>query len=347
MNIQKRMRMDLEQALNNYGEDIDYIILRDGTTIEIIDENNDDFVEEKIEDNYNYDNYLYKEINQDGTLRGKGMKTTLSKPLRKTVLKSINYNNNQGKLRSTYDDDNNNENNNNVILKHSEDNEYLQCANCFKFFNTKESEEETDNTSNTSNNINNNINNNMINQPNIPRPQVIPAQPPQEYNQNRIQNNQPYYQPQQRYNQNNFQNNPPYYQNIPGQYPPNPQQRMNMPPPPQQQYYNNYNNNYNNQIPRGNRMPYYNNNQNNPMFRSRKKEYPGSAKKGKNSEFNYEFSNQEKGYVDNNLGNYYEYPVNNNFNKKNSFAHSSSKKQENNYYHNEIEEFQENDYFRY
>jgi hypothetical protein len=197
------------------------------------------------------------------------------------------------------------------------------------------------------NNINNNINNNMINQPNIPRPQVIPAQPPQEYNQNRIQNNQPYYQPQQRYNQNNFQNNPPYYQNIPGQYPPNPQQRMNMPPPPQQQYYNNYNNNYNNQIPRGNRMPYYNNNQNNPMFRSRKKEYPGSAKKGKNSEFNYEFSNQEKGYVDNNLGNYYEYPVNNNFNKKNSFAHSSSKKQENNYYHNEIEEFQENDYFRY
>ena len=71
MNIQKRLRMDLEQALMTYGEDIDYLILRDGTTIEIIDDNNDEFVEEKIENNYNYDNYMYKEINQDGTLRGK------------------------------------------------------------------------------------------------------------------------------------------------------------------------------------------------------------------------------------------------------------------------------------
>ena len=359
MNIQKRLRMDLEQALMTYGEDIDYLILRDGTTIEIIDDNNDEFVEEKIENNYNYDNYMYKEINQDGTLRGK--KTTLQKPLRKTVLKSTMMNN-QGKLKSTVDKDK-------IILKHSENNEYLQCANCFKFFNSNENDEETDNTSNQSNNnnINNNINNNPINQQNIPRQiPAQPQQPQQDYNQNKYPNNQPFYQPQQRYNQNN----PPYYQKIPAQYPPNPQQRMNMPPQPQQQYY--YNNN-NNQIPRGNpRMPYYNNNQNNPMFRSRKRnsgkyqqkesksefiqinKYPGSAKKGKNPEFNYELSNQEKGYIDNNLGNYlnenenkyYEYPSTN-YNKKNYFAHSSSKKQENNYYHHEIEEFQENDFYRY
>ena len=305
MNIQKRLRMDLEQALMTYGEDIDYIILRDGTTIEIIDDNNDDFVEEKIENNYNYDNYMYKEINQDGTLRGK--KTTLQKPLRKTVLKSTMMNN-QGKLKSTVDKDK-------IILKHSENNEYLQCANCFKFFNSNENDEETDNTSNQSNNnnINNNINNNPINQQNIPRQiPAQPQQPQQDYNQNKYTNNQPFYQPQQRYNQNN------------------------------------------------------------PMFRSRKRnsgkyqqkesksefiqinKYPGSAKKGKNPEFNYELSNQEKGYIDNNLGNYlnenenkyYEYPSTN-YNKKNYFAHSSSKKQENNYYHHEIEEFQENDFYRY
>ena len=54
MNIQKRLRMDLEQALMTYGEDIDYLILRDGTTIEIIDDNNDEFVEEKID--------IYKDI---------------------------------------------------------------------------------------------------------------------------------------------------------------------------------------------------------------------------------------------------------------------------------------------
>ena len=329
MNIQKRLRMDLEQALMTYGEDIDYLILRDGTTIEIIDDNNDEFVEEKIENNYNYDNYMYKEINQDGTLRGKGLK----KPLRKTVLKS-SMGNNHGNLRNFK-----NHNEKNVIVKISENNEYLQCANCFKFFNSKETEEETDNTSENNYNANNNINtnnqmnNNFINQnqPNIPR-QVIPQY--QGYDQNNNKGNQPYLQPHPKYNQNNIQ---PYYPRNTNnnQYPP----QIPRGPQPQHQYY------YNNQIPKGNpKIPYYNNNQNNPLFRSRKSNefiqknnmvnrYPGSAKKQRNTEINYD-------------DNYYEYPTTK-YNNKNYFAHSSSKKQENNYYQNEIDEFQESEYYKF
>ena len=83
MNIRgnhRNIRMNLEQALLQYGNDINYLVLRDGTNIEIIDDyqnenENDEFVEEKIdEDNYGYNNYIYKEIDQNGTLRGKGLK---------------------------------------------------------------------------------------------------------------------------------------------------------------------------------------------------------------------------------------------------------------------------------
>jgi phosphoribosylformimino-5-aminoimidazole carboxamide ribonucleotide (ProFAR) isomerase len=71
--------MNLEQALLKYGNDIVYLVLRDGTHIEIIDDfpnvNEDEFVEEKFEnENYGYNNYIYKEIDQNGTLRGKGLK---------------------------------------------------------------------------------------------------------------------------------------------------------------------------------------------------------------------------------------------------------------------------------
>ena len=138
MNIQghrKKQIMNLEQALLKYGNDISYIILRDGTNIEIIDDyqnDNDEFVEEKFEDN-TYNNYIYKEIDQNGTLlRGRGIKKTSGKPLRKTILKSTIKE--QGNLR-------NNNNDKKAVIKLSESNEYLQCANCFKFFNSKESEE--------------------------------------------------------------------------------------------------------------------------------------------------------------------------------------------------------------
>lgn len=351
MNIQKRLKMNLEQALLTYGNDISNIILRDGTNIEIIDDN--DFIEEKFEDNYynNYDNYIYKEINQEGTLRGKGLKQNYGKALRKTVLKSSL--NPQEKLRSN---NYNNKNGNNIIIKHSENNEYLQCANCFKFFNSKESEEEIPNTNNIP--INNNINQNHQN---IPR-QIMPPQPPhQKYNQNNIPN------PNQ--NQSQYQRIPVKYPQNPPQIPRGPNQRTNMPPPPQYQYYNN------NNIPKGNmKMPYYNNNinQGNQIFRARKRnsgkyqqkenkseliqknyvgnKYPGSAKK-MHQEINYDFEGQETGYIDNNLGNYfnenkyYDYPPNK-FNN-NYFGHSSNKRKENNYYQPEVGEFQENEYYQY
>jgi hypothetical protein len=323
--------MNLEQALLKYGNDISYIILRDGTNIEIIDDyqnDNDEFVEEKFEDN-TYNNYIYKEIDQNGTLlRGRGIKKTSGKPLRKTILKSTIKE--QGNLR-------NNNNDKKAVIKLSESNEYLQCANCFKFFNSKESEEETEsNTSNNNNQAqiqNQQINNNNFNpqmnippqipkmpnqqqykppiQPNIPK-QVMPSQP--RYNQN-IQNNQnqpyqfpPKYPPQQ-------QQYPPYQQQIPR----GPQQRMNMnmpsqpQPQTQQRYYNN------NQIPKGNmRIPF--NNNNNQIFRARNdrnsgrliqkennmniNKYPGSAQKRRNPEYN--LINEEREYVDNNnFGNYY------------------------------------------
>ena len=354
MNIQKRQKMNLEQALLTYGNDITYIVLRDGTNIEIIDDN-DDFIEEKFEDNYNnYDNYMYKEIDPNGTLRGRPLKKSNVKPLRKTVLKSSI--NDQGKLKST-------NKGNNIIFKHSENNEYLQCANCFKFFNSKENEEEAQDKNIQNNNINNNanianININMNqNQQNIPR-QVIPPQ--QGFNQNKQinQNN--------KINQNkqNYQKIPVQYPQNPPQIPRGPQQRMNMPPPPQQQYYNN-------QIPKGNmrmpdqRIPYYN--QNNPIFRERKRnsgrylqkesksefiqknyvvnKYPGSAKKQKNPEINYINNNIGDYYQENEIR-YYDYPPikykNNNY-----FVQPSNNNQEYNYYHTQVTEFQENDYYRY
>ena len=385
MNIQghrKKLIMNLEQALLKYGNDISYIILRDGTNIEIIDDyqnDNDEFVEEKFEDN-TYNNYIYKEIDQNGTLlRGRGIKKTSGKPLRKTILKSTIKE--QGNLR-------NNTNDKKAVIKLSESNEYLQCAYGFKFFNSKESEEETE--SNASNNNNNQaqiqnqqINNNNFNpqmnippqfpkmpnqqqykppiQPNIPK-QVMPSQP--RYNQN-IQNNQnqpyqfpPKYPPQQ-------QQYPPYQQQIPR----GPQQRMNMnipsqpQPQTQQRYYNN------NQIPKGNmRIPF--NNNNNQIFRARNdrnsgrliqkennmniNKYPGSAQKRRNPEYN--LINEEREYVDNNnFGNYYyekdirhyEYPPVKNNNNYFVFGHSSNKKREDYYQENEVNEFQENDYYGY
>ena len=235
----KIIRMNLEQALLQNGNDINFLVLNDGTSIEIIDDyqnENDEFVEEKFdEDNYGYNNYIYKEIDQNGTLRGKGLKKNNNmKPLRKTILKSIN--NDEGKLRSTVHD-----NNNNAMIKISENNEYLQCAHCFKFFNEKNDEEETDNSSNNNNNINNintnkNFNNNQIqpqnynninninNNKNI-RPQMPAQIPPKQniYNQQYIPN-QPniprqVIPPQQQYNQNyqtNFQQQQPYYNQNPG-----------------------------------------------------------------------------------------------------------------------------------
>ena len=145
-------RMGLEEALNAFPGEISYITLRDGTNIEIIQDDqpemvyidnnlqqqyieNDEFVEENIDENAH--NYFYKQTiqKQPGPLRGRGQKTT--KTLRKTVLKSLDGSEkektfqNNGKLRNIK---------NNLILKFTEDNDFTQCANCFRFFPPREEE---------------------------------------------------------------------------------------------------------------------------------------------------------------------------------------------------------------
>jgi hypothetical protein len=116
------------------------------------------------------------------------------------------------------------------------------------------------------------------------------------------------------------------------------------------------------------RIPF--NNNNNQIFRARNdrnsgrliqkennmniNKYPGSAQKRRNPEYN--LINEEREYVDNNnFGNYYyekdiryyEYPPVKNNNNYFVFGHSSNKKREDYYQENEVNEFQENDYYGY
>ena len=147
------IRMNLKEALNQYQNEIVYLILKDGTNIEIIpevqeqayidnqlhnySEDNDEFLEEKVAENPN-DLALKQMIpKQPGPLRGRGQKK-FGKSLRKTVLKSLNGNEKEKnfekneKLRNTKD---------NLILKITENNDFIQCANCLRFFPPEEDDE--------------------------------------------------------------------------------------------------------------------------------------------------------------------------------------------------------------
>lgn len=160
MNYQSQQvsdRMTLKEALNAYYNDICYVTLKDGTNIEIIPEmgymdnhlnlgeNQNEFVEEKLP-SYSK-NFNYKQVEQysPGPLRGRGQnKKQLGKSLRKTVLKSLTGKEketkvqSQGKLRNV-----------NALITFSESNDYIQCANCQKFFPSDEDNdnEKTDNSS--------------------------------------------------------------------------------------------------------------------------------------------------------------------------------------------------------
>ena len=200
-------RMDLKEALKHYSNDILYLTLKDGTNIEIIPdkipemgymdnqlsrhfEENDEFIEEKLEENPN--NLLIKQMmpKQPGPLRGRGQKK-FGKSLRKTVLKSMNGNEKEkkieknGKLRNTND---------NLILKITENNDFIQCANCFKFFPPDEDEDNTKKESSIPQNVRNDqklpSNYPKQIQPNYPQqqqqkyplpqnPQMMMPQPPQ------------------------------------------------------------------------------------------------------------------------------------------------------------------------
>ena len=110
---QVNVKMTIKEALNAYYNDICYLILKDGTNIEIIPEmgyidnqldygqNQNEFVEEETPSNSNNFNYEQVEQYSPGLLRGRGHnKKPLGKSLRKTVLKSLSGKEKEAKVRS-------------------------------------------------------------------------------------------------------------------------------------------------------------------------------------------------------------------------------------------------------
>ena len=311
-------RMRLEDALNEFASEICYITLKDGTNIEIIqnnqpkmdyidDKNNlqydykDEFIEEFPEENTNNFNYQNMESNQpELQLRGRGQNKKLVKSLRKTVLKSIDGKEKEkeikkGKLRNLKDK---------IIFQQTESNDFLQCAHCFKFFESDENEAEKEKTADS----------------NYPQTQNKQQLPPQQ------QNNQ-FFPPNQQGNkfippsQHKGPKRPPQ---PPQQIPPGHKMVQNI---PKQQYQQQHhlqpqkvgpNQKHKNNIPqaRPNQIPipqqFWAQNQ---SFRARKKDSN-----------RYE-SNNDRYF--NSKNNYY---LNNNFNKEgNYFYPASGKKQKTEY----------------
>ena len=285
-NQMKSTRMCLNEALKSFSGEISYLTLKDGTCIEIMPddyhrekdytdnqlqmggENEDEFVEEKIDGNMynmNYNNVIPK---QPGPLRGRGKGKVLGKSLRKTVLKSIDGSEQEKKLegqklRNLKDKQNQNLND---IISFSENNDFLQCANCLKFFVSDEKEDKSS-TQTTDKNVQNN--NQQIppqNQPKIPTnqpkvptnqqklpyphqqiptqyPQQIPPQPGRpskdpKHNQKKDTHNYPQQQPypqQQFYPQQNqgYPNYPTQHQKYTSNMNMGTPQKQNQP----QQYY--------------------------------------------------------------------------------------------------------------
>ena len=161
-------RMGLDEALRDYSRQICYITLNDGTNIEIIPNNQqnkrrsrqeidqinnqirkqkgnyNEFFEENYLENSEDLNYLQKSPNNQIILKEKGLKENIGKSLRKTVLKSIDGSEKVAKVQKQEKLRFFKNNVNpclNEIIRHTEDNEFLQCANCKKFFCLDENEE--------------------------------------------------------------------------------------------------------------------------------------------------------------------------------------------------------------
>lgn len=286
-NVNTMRRMSLSEVLQLYKNKINFITLTDGTNIEIVpdqstyqneenyidnqmdkkyEENDDDeFVEEKV----NEPNCDLKQMfpNDPNCLRGRGSKKGMVKSLRKTILKSISTNDktDENKLKSHTNNQNLNE-----IIEHFENNDYLQCANCFKFFLVDEEEKDDDGNQNkiieenpktNEQNQRQNINikkddikkdepYNKYNPPSnkVQRHEQVQVNPKKDinnvnnqyskYNQNQDTGYPPRTNPPQNYYQPKAptQQNPPnnqYQQYYPQQVPP--QQPYNQPPPPYNQ----------------------------------------------------------------------------------------------------------------
>ena len=158
-------RMPLNEALNAYSDQISYITLKDGTNIEVYHDNqnfrqrpemgynnqiqsqNDyEFVEENIIETSPNAYYQQTPMNYPGPFRGKGLKKSLGTTLRKTVLKSMTGKEPEANVPSEqklrYFNPNKGNKSLNDIITFTENNEYLQCANCKKFFISDEKEDE-------------------------------------------------------------------------------------------------------------------------------------------------------------------------------------------------------------
>ena len=158
-------RMPLNEALNAYSDQISYITLKDGTNIEVFQDNqnfrqrpemgynnqiqsqNDyEFVEENIIETSPNAYYQQTPMNYPGPFRGKGLKKSLGTTLRKTVLKSMTGKEPEANVPSEqklrYFNPNKGNKSLNDIITFTENNEYLQCANCKKFFISDEKEDE-------------------------------------------------------------------------------------------------------------------------------------------------------------------------------------------------------------
>ena len=239
-------RMSLEEALNAYSGEVKFLTLRDGTNIEIIsgnqfyrkrpevsytdnrlqrdEENYGEFVEENIIENNEKINYQQLTQKTPDVLRGgKGKNKGLGKSLRKTVLKSIDGNEiekefENGKLRNT-------KSNKptlflNDIIQFSDSNDFIQCANCHKFFASDE-KVETENKAKKEQKVPNKKQNAPQTQ------QFTPSKKPSQ--QNFQQQFQPYPQQTKPHQQKgpHQQVQPSNYYNQP--YPQYPQQKQNIP----------------------------------------------------------------------------------------------------------------------
>ena len=157
MNYQPQLaniRMGLKEAFDAYSNEICYLILKDGTTVEIIPEmsyidnqlqnekNYSEFVEEEIEGNSSDLDYQQMIQKHPAALRVRDQYKKIRKPLKKTILKSKNEKEKEIKVRSKK-----RLRNINALIHFSENNEYLQCVNCKKYFPIKENENEIDNKS--------------------------------------------------------------------------------------------------------------------------------------------------------------------------------------------------------
>ena len=341
-------RMSLEDALKEFSNEIQSITLKDGTNIEIISKNQflkrrperkekremgytdnqlqnvgekyDEFIEEDVIENSDNFNYQQMTPNKPGLLRGKGKKKGLGKSLRKTVLKSINGGEEEkifenGKLKNLKSDKPNVSLN--EIIHFSESNDFIQCANCHKFFPPDEEEKNKEKVKTT-------INNQQIS----PQQQQFPSsgkklspfpqqpQPHPQPKQNQQQNKKGQHQQGTAFPNKNqqFPQQHQQKQNIhPNQqkYPPNMNMNMGFPQKPnqpqgfyqqpyqqqiphqkqqkggfnqQQQFYNQKNIHGGFAMPNQQMLNQFRGN--NPIFRARKKEI--------NNEYEYELENDEE-----------------------------------------------------